>query len=132
MVAVTAAGPASTTNAALAGPASESAGAEPATRGNDAGTASQIRPQAVSVWVGVPLGTTGDGVEPPGTGVSAARGGVAAEAGDVADDRGEAADDVGPRPSPLHPAAINVAARRPPNREALPDERRVGSVTRSS
>jgi hypothetical protein len=109
----------------------ESAGAEAATRGNDGGRASQIRPQAVSVWVAVPLGTTGDGVEPPGTGVSSVLGDEVVAA-DAAGDRGVVAAGVGTMLLPLHAAAINMAARRPLNGEAIPEEWRVESVTKSS
>jgi hypothetical protein len=105
----------------------ESAGAEAATRGNDAGRASQIRPQAVSVWVGGPLGTTGDGVEPPGTGVSSVLG-EEMVAADAAGDRGAVAAGVGTTLLPLHAAAITRAARRPLNGEAMPQEWRLGSV----
>jgi len=76
IAAVASSGPAPTEKAALTGPAIESAGVELGGRGNESGIASQIRPQAVSVWVGVPLGSPGgEAVAPPGTGVSSADGG---------------------------------------------------------
>jgi hypothetical protein len=106
----------------------ESAGADAAIRGNDDGTASQIRPQAVSVWVGVPLGATDEGVDPPGTGVNSVPGEEATETGDGAEDREEAAGEVGASPSPPHAVAIRVAATRALTSEALDEERWLGSV----
>jgi hypothetical protein len=84
----------------------------------------------VSVWVGGPLATTGDGVEPPGTGVSSVLGEEVVA--DTAGDRGVVAAGVGTTLLPLHAAAINMAAKRPLNGEAIPQEWRVESVTRSS
>ncbi len=116
----------------------ESAGVEASTRGKDAGTASQIRPQAVSVWVGVPFGSIGDGVGPPGTSVSSAVGeeadadGAAGIDDAVVDGCAEVGNGVGAAPSPLQATASTAAARNPTNREAVPEERRLGWVTRSS
>ena len=116
----------------------ESAGVEASTRGNDAGTASQIRPQAVSVWVGVPIGSTGDGVGPPGTGVSSAvdeeaiADGAAATDDAAVDGGADVADGVGARPSPTHANARTLAPRTQPSRRTFLEGRGVGRITRSS
>ena len=116
----------------------ESAGVEASTRGNDAGTASQIRPQAVSVWVGVPFGSIGDGVGPPGTSVSSAVGeeadadGAAGIDDAVVDGCAEVLNGVGAAPSPLHAVARKLAASRQPSRRTFLERRGFGRVTRSS
>jgi hypothetical protein len=86
-------------------------------RGNESGTASQIRPHAVSVWVGVLLGPLGgDAVSPPGTGVSSAVGGGVATATDGAEDgRDETATSDGV-PTEVPQAATNNARRTGPTR----------------
>lgn len=116
----------------------ESAGVEASTRGNDAGTASQIRPQAVSVWVALPIGSTGDGVGPPGTSVSSAVGEEAdadgaVETNDAAvDGCAEFGNGVGAAPSPLHAVARKLAASTQPSRRTFLERRGFGRVTRSS
>jgi hypothetical protein len=127
-VAVASSGPDPTENAALTGPAIESAGVEVPGRGNESGSASQIRPHAVSVWVGVLLGAPGgDAVAPPGTGVSSAAGGDVATDG-AADGGDEAAGGEGVAVELPQAAANNIAARRAPTR----DPRRMERVTGSS
>jgi hypothetical protein len=125
--AVASSGPAPTEKAALTGPAIESAGVELAGRGNESGTASQIRPQAVSVWVGVPLGSPGgEAVAPPGTGVSSADGGdVTTGATDGAAELAAGEAIVVALPQAV---ANSTAERRTPRS----DPRRMDGVTASS
>jgi hypothetical protein len=129
--AVASSGPAPTEKAALTGPAIESAGVERAGRGNESGIASQIRPQAVSVWVGVPLGPSGgDAVAPPGTGVSSADGGddTAGATDGATEGGGELAAGEGIVVE-LPQAAVNRTAER---RTPRSDPRRMDGVTASS
>jgi hypothetical protein len=92
----------------------------------------------VSVWVGVPVGSTGDGVGPPGTGVDSAVGeeavvdGATETADAAVDGCAEVVNGVGARPSPTHPDARKLAARRQPSRRAFLEGRGSGRITRSS
>jgi hypothetical protein len=88
--------------------------------------------------VGVPFGSRGDGVGPPGTGVNSAvdeeavRDG-AGETDDAAvDGCAEVATGVGARPSPTHADARMLAARRQPRRQTFLEGRGSGRVTGSS
>ena len=71
-----------TASDADAGPSRVSVATASGGSGNDGGSASQIRPHSVSVWVGGDATATGEAaVDPPGTGVSSAVG-VAVAAAD--------------------------------------------------
>src|SRR5512134_1550879 len=110
-------GPAGSPKEALTGPSIASVGNAPGNAGKDAGTASQMRPHSVSVWVGSPAEPEGAGfAEPPGTAVGSDAFGVAPEVGFVPGDP----DVVGVAGGLPQPAASRTATAR----AATPPERR--------